>query len=924
MTILVTVAVLGILSVIGLTFVGLSRGERIVSANYADHVGAQLLAASGVHWATVQLKEKAFGKTALFSSPGTPVSQAWDRPDETWVYRHNEPDFEADPPRDVGHGIPIENALLPSFHQPSLSPPASRAMPTTTYRPDGDYLVLKILDTSSQLNVNMDHPKLADMLVALGETIAFSQGTVNPIPNLSFAQELLAYRDSLVGKRFASKRQLQGFSKLTRKAYEALEDFVSVQGWLDEDVIAPNPSGSFRDPLALEQKPRVAVNINTAPFPVLVAALSGLSGRAQRFVGTGSSVFGTEVAEVQTGQVPPISTEGARKIAREIIRKRNSQGGFKSWSDFDKFVGELAGAPNASEYFGFGNTQEKAAVLLANANPNTRLNRFVPVAPLYKAVDKADLLYYTTEFSFSNDGFFEIQSLGRILASNGDRVAEARVTAVVHFHDILRHSTQEEFRAAASFFSPNSQQVVAGPEPYWLNAQGVHTDGHVQLSTEWTASSNGAGSATPGFFAPYRGSFDAEGSVGGSGVAVTAKDTGGLLSGGELAPDGVLCWRESPEQLEYSSSLSNNIPSDAGAMEFWIKLPTPPSVGSDEVIVHATRLLQTDPQFEGITWRLERFGQQLLSTRFYWGHPDAAKAPANFEFGYTDWSADISTWLSHEWHHIAVAWFNGTNQAMWVDGKPATKGVQILPQQTQGSQTLVNRFDLRSSLPQSLFFFGGFDFTPALGGTLFKIDRPIEAGYPVARFSHAVLDDLRTYTSAGVFGDPNAPLPFCLPDRYRILSGSSAPVWEGAFVPGTPLDDPAPKLGVLRWTVAYPPTRLNACVASPQRVSVIPNDLPVKVFGRTVGQEFGDPLHTGLETTGQPPVGAGVTFAEKKTPQEVKIIADFSGRVFFYRFVFEKEAAFGPTNVAPTIDDVTLTVVFSRPKILEWYVDLIH
>lgn len=1031
MVLLVVMGVLAVLSMLGLSLAVTARMEQETAGNYVDQLRARLVAESGLQFATARLREKALGKTYLLADPKTLVVQAWDRPDETWVFRHDQPNLTGDLPQDVGHGIPIAQAQNPSFREPTLPFPASHAMLESTYQAQGDYFSLKILDTSSQLNLNMKHPKLVEILVVLGQEIASDQTAENPIPSPEVAQKLLAYRDSLPGQRFISKRQLRMTGVLSEAQSSALKDYVSVHGWFDEDVIEPRSNASFRDPVSVERSPRVPVNINTAPFPVLVALIAGLSGQAQRFVENGPSVFGANGMEIQTEDVPPISREGARAVAREIVRERNARRGFMTWSDVEAFVDGLANSANAGQTFGPDRIQEKAAILLANANPNTRLNRFSPVAPLYRVADKVDLSYWTTEFSFSNGGFFEIESLGRVLDSEDRLVAEAVVSATLKVSELLRHSTQEEFLRSA-LVSPDPARIAIGPEPYWLNPQGVHADGYIQLSTEWTQSRNGAGSVPASFFAAYRGTFQAEGPAG---AATTTKDTGSLLGGGDLSPDGILSWRETPEQLSYSSNgtglpqtaldptenlrqalqaflaigsqdfgfysagfigvnaisagitagtartidselaigqevdvgqlnilrsylesmidaspiigrgnaeaqeamrnllsaieafmaaaestsaptvNAENVPAIQGAMEFWIKLPNAPSHGSDELLIHATRVLQNDgTRAEGIAWRLERFGTQLMSSRLYWGHPNGVEAPAEFPFAYTDWTFDISNWAANEWHHVAAAWYDGTSQALWVDGRAGNRGVQIAPR----APTQITRFNLRSALPEDRLFLGGFEFTPALGGTLYKIERPIQASVSTARFAHAALDDVRIYPTGDAFGDPRTANPFPVPDRYRILAGTLAPAYEGAFAYANPTGDPDLRIGTVSWTIAYPASRLDLSSGGAGRQTVRPSALPVKLFGRVLGDSFGEALDEGIERQGGPSVGAGVSFSEKKEPAQLsRVIADDEQRIFFYRLSFERSKGVGSLNVTPTIDDITISVVLSHPQIVE-------
>jgi hypothetical protein len=220
----------------------------------------------------------------------------------------------------------------------------------------------------------------------------------------------------------------------------------------------------------------------------------------------------------------------AALIADEIIACRNRQRGtygnyagggapwfsgpFRSWHQFNAFVDYLAkpksegGAellvdPRGGIYLdyetenvdptGFGRLvpsplqvkvghQAIADVIKANFNPNLHLNELNPDLNLYQHVDKTDLFIHSTEFTFMPTGYFEIESVGRVLRPRDEKVgdsflgdneivAQAKVTAVYKLYDMYRETTQKQFYGGTlaeqgSAWGTNSgYSVEIGPEP---------------------------------------------------------------------------------------------------------------------------------------------------------------------------------------------------------------------------------------------------------------------------------------------------------------------------------------------------------------------------------------------------------------------------------------------------------------------------
>ncbi|MFC1588004.1 hypothetical protein ACFL54_06825, partial [Planctomycetota bacterium] len=84
-------------------------------------------------------------------------------------------------------------------------------------------------------------------------------------------------------------------------------------------------------------------------------------------------------------------------------------------------------------------------LILANFDPNTMSNDFNPDLVVYRHTDKADLITYSTEFSFEPTGVFHIWSEGCIQNSTEDQIlATSNIESVVKLFEFMRLTTQQQ------------------------------------------------------------------------------------------------------------------------------------------------------------------------------------------------------------------------------------------------------------------------------------------------------------------------------------------------------------------------------------------------------------------------------------------------------------------------------------------------
>ncbi|MFC1587825.1 hypothetical protein ACFL54_05915, partial [Planctomycetota bacterium] len=106
-------------------------------------------------------------------------------------------------------------------------------------------------------------------------------------------------------------------------------------------------------------------------------------------------------------------------------------------------------------------------LILANFDPNTMTNDFNPDLVVYRHTDKADLICYSTEFSFEPTGTFKIESLGRICGRDtaSSIQAEQSVTAVTRLFEFKRLSTQSQLVGHNTSSAAMSEQFGENESP---------------------------------------------------------------------------------------------------------------------------------------------------------------------------------------------------------------------------------------------------------------------------------------------------------------------------------------------------------------------------------------------------------------------------------------------------------------------------
>lgn len=338
--------------------------------------------------------------------------------------------------------------------------------------------------------------------------------------NINTAPEpvLVAVLAGLGGRRAFPLVQVDRGPILAKERSEIdLSDNGSLAPGDEETTLRQTPVWVYTEPLSQEVAQRIAREIvaqrKRAPFREWSSGQAGPAavGFEEFINGLDDGIFANQTSITV---VNPQDIRGSNAAKNSLLR---GTGLFQA-SSTQFSQGHPSTESSTRNSRGLANSRQWAwyydlvrGVLLANFNPNTRLNKFNPNPASYTPVDKFGLVKlsgqsgnstggqpvagHTTEFCFDSNGIYEISTVADISTGStsdnpGDRIARAKRRSIVKVFEVLRHTTQADFEQpfrAGPFTSANDRKYVTSyPDP--IDAlhddlyYGSTVDGRIELS----------------------------------------------------------------------------------------------------------------------------------------------------------------------------------------------------------------------------------------------------------------------------------------------------------------------------------------------------------------------------------------------------------------------------------------------------------
>jgi hypothetical protein len=532
---------------------------------------------------------------------------------------------------------------------------------TSNYAAEGNLYTLKVSDIQGRININNRHANLARILnnlgrrlnlsATIGDTIVAERARLLPDQRFTNVDQLAArlgrtavdrLKPYLTVESWVDYKTLKPFGLTAGKRFKDASiggSFYSYREMRPIQIAGPPPDPNYPLPpspgtAAIDYEPRSPINVNSAAYEVLCALIEGLQGVfVKETVGVESDDYTLNRTTLtftgndprtsgQVGvvyQTPPIGPNTAANIAGEFVKARvkvptgsgpgviDPRSIFRSYQQLADFIdllpasvfdaGEITPPPGVTTEYAQQMVRE---VLKANFDPNCHLNEINPDEAVAYKVDKTDLLFWSFEFCFIPMGYFEIESLGRVVDGSPERreVASEKIVVQAKLFEVYRETTQADFQrdlymndentaldlvappaeselrksfsaSSATTSYPKCGHVAAYPEPYYMPAyvQNAWYDGYLGLLPVENLPGGGGASLLCRF-------FNGLGSEkGGSGFT---PDPGGgpwltpvinSPTPGSLMTDGLLA--EKDVSVGYDNRTFFN--QHCGAVAFWLK-----------------------------------------------------------------------------------------------------------------------------------------------------------------------------------------------------------------------------------------------------------------------------------------------------------------------------------------------------------------
>lgn len=508
LALIVCMSVLFGLSSLAVGFVTITSINRRSSSNFVDSMQAKMLAMSSIDVAIARIisgyeTDKFFNAWMFSKADEDGVEEAFfDRK----LYAED----------NVGNGFQIEDVqqilsenIQKDTNKPSFAIQFAGRNISGTMIDNSHTFTLKIMDCSSQININSKATFLGDMLNHLSKAVALRTPYINEKGNDGIGP-LKGLGEIIVAQRpaggYVDKNQIIGISDgtvtITEDDFSYVEDLLTIFPSVEQMKKNPKFSqvvfANLGDEKNYKKQQRSPININTASWPVLfsiffnlraadmsnepVRAISRLIDRirfleqriAQLKLQEGiDNILSLPLLDSILQPVFRILTNLTAEldIAKEQLQKfekilldQGEEPIFYTISEEEaitlanRICSRRRAKPfeNWQDFEDFLNAQEnipifeknrrqKISMIKANCDSSVSLDRLNPDSAAYHFVSKPELLYHTTELTFHPLGCFEITSLAEIFDISGEIISSAKILAEVDVFKVVTEDTQRDF-----------------------------------------------------------------------------------------------------------------------------------------------------------------------------------------------------------------------------------------------------------------------------------------------------------------------------------------------------------------------------------------------------------------------------------------------------------------------------------------------
>lgn len=286
LALIICMSILFGLSSLAVSFVKMTSMNRRATVNFSQIMQAKMVAQAGIDYAIARIasgyeREKFFEEWQFAKADPDGVNEAL----------FNAGLFAED---DVGSGFDVEDVqeildsdLDADTNQPSFRTRIAGRNVSGSIGSDNHTFTLKVIDSSSQINLNSNMTFLPDVLNNLSKAVAMRSPYINERGNdgigpLKGLGEIIVANRPVEG--YTDESQLIGLSDgvsiITAEDLAYIEDFITTfpsRKKMEKNPLFSNIAFSnLGDEKDYKNELRSPININTAPWPVLFAIFSNL------------------------------------------------------------------------------------------------------------------------------------------------------------------------------------------------------------------------------------------------------------------------------------------------------------------------------------------------------------------------------------------------------------------------------------------------------------------------------------------------------------------------------------------------------------------------------------------------------------------------------------------------------------------------